>query len=80
MLGHGLAGMTRFIHNASDGKTYPTVAQHRPVHVDISAGYFDINGILKAIECNLCYRPPQSLAYTDRTPTPPVKGSSVEVP
>ncbi|KAL5118607.1 hypothetical protein ACEQ8H_003458 [Pleosporales sp. CAS-2024a] len=88
-VGHRLAQeVARFIYNKSDGKTYSTVEEdHKPVRVEIPAGYVEVSSLLKAIERSLRHRSRRSFVSMDssyyvspRTPSSPVKRSqSVKV-
>lgn len=84
-VGHRLAQeVTRFIYNKSDGKTYSTVEEdHKPVRVEIPAGYVEVSSLLKAIERSLRHRSRRNFVSMDknyyvapRTSTSPVKRSN----
>ncbi|EAT80334.1 hypothetical protein HBI56_054470 [Parastagonospora nodorum] len=83
--GHRLAQeVARFIYNKSDGKTYSTVEEdHKPVRVELPAGYVEVASLLKAIERSLRHRSRRSFVSMDssyyvapRVPSSPVKRSS----
>jgi hypothetical protein len=84
-VGHRLAQeVTRFIYNKADGKTYSTVEEdHKPVRVEIPAGYIEVSSLLRAIERSLRHRSRRNFVSMDknyyvaaRTPTSPVKRSN----
>jgi hypothetical protein len=84
-VGHRLAQeVTRFIYNKSDGNTYSTVEEeHKPVRVEIPAGYVEVSSLLRAIERSLRHRSRRAFVSMDRsyyvaprTSTSPVKRSS----
>jgi hypothetical protein len=87
-VGHRLAQeVTRFIYIKSDGKTYSTVEEdHKPVRVEIPAGYVEVSSLLKAIERSLRHRSRRSFVSMDnsyyvapRTPSSPKRSNSVHV-
>jgi hypothetical protein len=84
-VGHRLAQeVARFIYNKSDGNTYSTVEEdHKPVRVEIPAGYVEVSSLLRAIERSLRHRSRRSLVSMDRnyyvaprTSVSPVKRSN----
>ncbi|KAH8707546.1 hypothetical protein GQ44DRAFT_743290 [Phaeosphaeriaceae sp. PMI808] len=67
--GHRLAQeVARFIYNETDGNTYSTQEEdHKPVRVEIPAGYVEVSSLLKAIERSLRQRSRRSFVSMDRT-------------
>jgi hypothetical protein len=84
-VGHRLAQeVTRFIYNKADGNTYSTTEEeHKPVRVEIPAGYVEVSSLLRAIERSIRHRSRRAFVSMDphyyvapRTPSSPVKRSN----